>query len=335
MLCTLGAMEPYVHDAVLDMLAARNELMRELSRVGERDWERFVPYGSRTLHDLLAHLASADGAWARAAQGLLKGEADDRPPLSAEEARIERQRASERGRGQPPDALLEEMERRRRLLLSLYELLEPRHLVLPLRAFDDTHNSVRERIWLGYHDRLHAADIRRALRMQWYPQNLEFLAELEPVVETLSPAPMLYVIYSVDPVFWERPSPVPGWSYRQLLAHISVGDWVLHGHLRQIIEQGAVAPWPDVDAGNAERVAERARSTHDRLIEEYLSMRHETLRLLAQLQPSHLELRISFWWEAAPNEHSVLEYLASFHLHDRAHREQLRGAMKYAHARGG
>lgn len=328
-------MHPYVHDAVLDMLAARNELSSALSQVGERDWERYVPYGSRTLHDLLAHLAGADGAWARAAQGLLKGEAEEGNPLSAEEARAERQRVAERGRGRPPEVLLAEMERRRRLLLSLYELLEPRHLVLPLRAFDDTHNSVRERIWLGYHDRLHAADVRRALRMQWHPQNLQFLPELCPVVDSLSVDPTLYVIYSVDPVFWERPSPVPGWSYRQLFAHISVGDWVLQGHLRHIVEHGSVAAWPNIDAGNAERVAERAHSTHERLTEEYLSMRHETLRLLSQLQPAHLELRISFWWEPAPNEHSVVEYLAGFHLHDRAHREQLRGAMKYAHARGG
>jgi hypothetical protein len=328
-------MEPYVHDAVLDMLAARNELMSALSQVGERDWGRYVPYGSRTLRDLLAHLAGADGAWARAAQGLLKGEAEERRPLSAEEARLARERDAERARGQPPEALLAEMERRRRLLLSLYELLEPRHLAMPLRAFGDTHNSARERIWLGYHDRLHAADVRRALRMHWYPQNLEFLPELRPVVESLSPDQTLYVIYSVDPVFWERPSPVPGWSYRQLLAHVSVGDWVLQAHLRHIIEHGSVAPWPDIDAGNAERVAERAHSTYERLTEDYHSMRHETLRLLSQLEPAHLELRISFWWEPAPNEHSVLEYLAGFHLHDRAHREQLRGAMKYAHARGG
>jgi hypothetical protein len=327
-------MEPYVHDAVLDMLAARSELTSALSQVGERDWERFVPYGSRTLHDLLEHLAGADGAWARAAQGLLKGEAEEHP-LPPPEEKQARRLAADRARRPPSEALLAEMERRRRLLLSLYELLEPRHLVLPLRAFDDTHNSARERIWRGYHDRLHTADVRRTLLTRWHPQNLQFLPELCTVVDSLSPEPTLYVIHSLDPVFWERPSPVPGWSYRQLLAHVSVGDWVLHGHLRHIIEHGTVAPWPDVDAGNAERLAERAHSTPERLTEDYLSMRHETLRLLSQLQPPHLELRISFWWEPAPNEHSVLEYVAGFPVHDRVHREQLRGAMKYAHARGG
>lgn len=328
-------MEPSVHDAALDMLAARNELLSALSQVGERDWDRYVPYGSRTLHDLLAHVAGADGAWARAAKGLLKGEAEECPPLTREQARDARERAIERGRSQRPAALLEEMERRRRLLLSLYELLEPRHLPLALRSFGDEHNSVRERIWLGYHDRLHAADVRRALRMRWHPQPLPFLPETQPTVEALAPDETLYVIHSVDPVCWERPSPLSGWSYRQLLAHIATGDWVLQCHLRHIVEHGAVAPWPDVDAGNAKRVAERAHSTDRALTEEYLSMRHETLRLIARLEPAHPSLPIEFWWEPRPNQHTVLDYLLAFERHDRAHREQLRGAMRYARARGG
>ena len=335
MVDTLSTMDPYVHDAVLDMLAARNELMAELSQVGERDWERYVPYGSRTLHDLLAHLAGADGAWAQAAPGLLKGEADERAPLSLAEARAARERAIERGRSRTPADLLEEMDRRRRLLLSLYDLLEPRHLALALKSFGERHNSVRERIWLGYHDRLHAADVRRALRMHWHPQDLRFLLEVRPAVDALAPDDTLYVIYSVDPVCWEQPSPLPGWSYRQLLAHIATGDWALQGHLRHIIERGEVAPWPDVDAGNALRIGERAQSTDRQLTEEYLSMRHETLRLLSQLEPRHLALPIELWWEPRPNEHTVLDYLLRFERHDRAHREQLRGAMKYARARGG
>src|SRR6185295_6597691 len=249
------------HDAVLDMHMGRSELEAALGEVSPRDWERYIPYSSRTLHELLAHLAGADQAWAAAAQGLLKGEGEVRPPLTPAEAKAARTRATERGRAQRPEALLAEMVRRRRLLLSLYELLEPRHLALALRSFGEQHNSVRERIWLGYHDRLHAADVRRALRMQWYPQQLEFLPDVQPAVAALSPDEMLYVIYNVDPVNWERPSPLAGWTYRDLLAHIATGDWVLQMHLNHVIERGEVAAWPDVDAGNAQRIAERARST--------------------------------------------------------------------------
>lgn len=322
-------MDRYVHDVVLDMRIARNELMAALALVGPGDWSRFVPYGSRTLHDLVAHLAGADQAWAVAAQGLLKGESDDRPPPTPEEVRAAGERAIERGRSETPEALIAEMERRRRLLLSLYELLEPRHLAVALRSFPDGRNSVRERIWRGYHDRLHAADVRRALRMTWRPQRLEFLPDVSPAVRALAPGETLYVIYSVDPEQWERPSPVPGWSYRQLLAHIATGDWVLQGHLRHIMEHGRAAPWPDVDAGNAARLHERRLSPESALVEEYLSMRHETMRLLAQLQPEHLRLPIRFWWEPGSDERTILDYVLAFDRHERGHREQLRPAMKY------
>jgi hypothetical protein len=60
-------------------------------------------------------------------------------------------------------------------------------------------------------------------------------------------------------VYWERAVRGFDWTYRQLLAHIATGDWVLQGHLRHVIETSAVGPWPDVDAGNAQRV-ERAAS---------------------------------------------------------------------------
>jgi hypothetical protein len=327
-------MDRYVHDAVLDMHTARTELLAALEQVRPADWQRCVPYGSGTLHDLLAHLAAADQGWALAAQGLLKGEAEVRPPLSPGEAQAARQRALDRGRAQPPAALLEEMARRRNLLLSLYELLEPRHLVLALGSFGEQHNSVRERIWLGYHDRLHAADVRRALRITWHPPGLQFLPALQPAVAALSPSDTLCVVHNVDPVYWERPSTVPGWTYRQLLAHIGTGDWVLQGHMRHIIEHGEVAAWPDVDAGNADLIASRAHSTERALTEEYLSMRHETMSLLSALQPDHLELRISFRWEPPPNEHPLLDYVLAFERHDRTHREQLRPAMRYARAMG-
>lgn len=316
-------MDSYVRRAAADMEAARDELRATIAEIRPGDWDRLVPYGSRTLHQLLAHLAGADRAWALAARSLLRGDGAEPEPLVPATA------PTARGRQQPPEALLEEMARRRRLLVSLYELLEPRHLALALPAFGDAHNSVRERIWRGYHDRLHAADIRRALRTRWHPPRLRIAPELRPAVDALSPAETLYVIYSVDPVCWERPSGVPGWSYRRLLAHIATGDWVLQAHLRHIIAHGAVGPWPHIDAGNAERVAERRFSTHAVLVEEFLSMRHQTMLLLAELKPAHLRLPISFWWEPTPNEHTVLDYVLSFERHERVHREQLRPAMRY------
>ncbi|HET6615202.1 MAG TPA: DinB family protein [Dehalococcoidia bacterium] len=325
-------MEPYVHDAVQDMHMARDLLLETITGVSPDDWGKFVPYGSRTLHDLLAHIAAADHTWARAAQGLLRGEGADAKPMAPEETRAVRERAMKRGRRLTPAQLIEEMESRRRLLLGLYDLLEPRHLALSLPSFGAEHNSVRERIWRGYHDRLHAADIRRALERNWYPQQLTFLPQVQPGVHALTTGTddTLYVIYSVDPAAWELPSMLPEWTNRQLLAHIATGDWVLHTQLRHIVEGDAVAQWPNVDDGNAERIAERRFSNERALIDEYLSMRHETMLLLAQLKPKHLQLTMEFWWEPRPNEHTVLDYVLMFAMHERRHRDQLRPAMKYA-----
>jgi hypothetical protein len=326
-------MEAFVHDAVLDMQHARNDLLAALAEVGEGDWGRYVPYGDRTLHDLLAHLATADHAWALAAQGLLKGEAEQQPPLTPAEAAAARAGAVKHARKLPPAELIAEMERRRRLLLSLYELLEPRHLALALRSFGERHNAVRERIWLGYHDRMHAADVRRALALTWQPQRPRFLPEVQGAVEALTPDAALYVIYSVDPVQWGRPSPLEGWSYHDLLAHIATGDWVLQGHLRHIIEHGSVAPWPDIDAGNAQRIAERRHTPESRLAEEYLSTRHETLQLIARLKPAHLALRFEI--RVSPPASTLADRLGRFHTHDETHVEQLRPAMKHVRAQGG
>ena len=324
-------MDRYVEAAVIDMQAAREELLAAVSHVDEGGWGRYVPYGARTLHDLLAHVAAADHTWALAAQGLLKAEGQETPALTPEAAIALRERAIARGRRRPVGALLEEMAQRRRLLLSLYELLERRHLALALRSFGDEHNSVRERLWLGYHDRMHAADVRRALRMRWHPQRLDYVPEVRAAAAALSPDATLYVIYSVDPVQWERPSALPGWTSRQLLAHIATGDWVCQRILRNVVDDGEIPPWPDVNAGNEQRVTEERRLvTVSALAEEYLSMRHESLRLVSQLRPEHLSLTMEFWWEPRPNRHTLLDYVLRFHVHDRTHREQLRPAMRYA-----
>ena len=322
-------MEPYVHDAVVDMQIAREQLRGAFDALEPGDWSRYVPYGSRKLHDVLSHVAAADQVWAVAAQGLLKGDGEERPPISEEDAHASAQRALRRGQQQTVAALLEEMERRRSLLTGLLGLLEKRHLAMRLPAFGARHNSVRERIWVGYHDRLHGADVRRALAMTWHPGPLSFLREIDPAVRSLAPGETLYVIYSVDPVYWERRVFGLDWSFRQLLAHIATGDWVLQAQLRHVIEEGSVMAWPDVTAGNAERITQRAFSTEARLTDEYVSMRHETMLLLSQLKPKHLRLPLHRPWLPEPNHGTLLDYVDGFPAHERAHREQLRAAMKF------
>jgi uncharacterized damage-inducible protein DinB len=310
---------------------ARDELLAALHNVQPADWERKIPYGDRTLHELLAHLASADQAWAVAAQGLLKGESEaGAMPLTPAEAKEARIRAIERGRARPVAELRSEMDSRRKLLLGLFELLEKRHLALALTSYGDEHNSVRERIWLGYHDRLHAADVKRTLRTHWAPPKLVFLPQLRETVAALAPDETLYVIHSVDPTKWELPSVLPQWSNRNLLAHIATGDWVLQTHLRSLLEHKHVAEWPDVTAGNEGLTGDRRVTPVHTLIDEYLSMRHETMLLLARLKPEHLREKITMRFLPEPHERTVLDYLQFFPNHERTHREQLRPVMRYA-----
>jgi uncharacterized damage-inducible protein DinB len=324
-------MEAFVHDAVLDMRLARDGLLEALDRLSPEDFARGVPYGERTVHYVLAHVAAADHVWALAAQGLIKGESDGRPPLSPAEAAEARRKAIARGRATSVADLRAEMDQRRKLLLGLYELLEPRHLAMKLPTFGEAQNSVRERIWLGYHDRLHRADIERAQRMVWHAPKLAFMGEILPAVEALSPDETLYVVHSIDPTMWERNVRGFDWTYRQLLMHIATGDWVFQMHLRHVIETGTVADWPHVDAGNAERLKQREFSNDRALVEEYLSMRHETMLLLAQLEPKHLGLPIQLLWlPEAERDRTMLDYVLAFERHERLHREQLRPAMKFA-----
>jgi hypothetical protein len=313
------------------MRLARDGLIETLERLEPGDFARGVPYGERTVHDVLAHVAAADHVWALAAQGLLKGESDSRAPLSPVEAAEARRRAIERGRSTPVDELRSEMDQRRKLLLGLYELLEPRHLAMALPTFGEAHNSVRERIWLGYHDRMHRGDIERARRMVWHAPKLAFEPRIRPAVEALAPDETLYVVHSIDPVMWERHVRGSDWTYRQLLMHIATGDWVFQRHLRHVIETGKAAEWPDVAAGNAERLKEREFSNDRALVEEYLSMRHETMLLLSQLRPEHLKAPLTLsWFPEGERDRTMLEYVLAFERHERSHREQLRPAMRFA-----
>jgi hypothetical protein len=166
--------------------------------------------------------------------------------------------------------------------------------------------------------------------MHWYPHPTPVLPELAATAPALAPEATLYVIYSADESRWDFAAPEPGWSYRDTLSHIASGDWVLQRHLSHVLDTDTLPAWPDVDAGNAARIAERRFTSWQTLTDEYLSMRHETLRLLSELKPKHLALAIEMPW-LVPEKRSgtVLDYLRRFPRHDAHHRDQLRGIMRH------
>lgn len=320
-------MHRLVERALFDMEQARSELRRELARITEADWPRFVPFGEWTLKDLLAHLAAYDGMWATATQSLLASDGVAASPVF--DADAAREAAIVRGRKRSVAALLEELESRRRLLVGYFELLEERHLAKVVPGAPAGEDSVRAQIWIGYHDRQHAADIRRALAMAWEPVRLTFLPEIQPAARALSPDTALRVMYSVAPDAWPLPSPAPGWSYHDLLAHLATGDWIFQRQLRAVLATGEPEPWPDVDAGNRDLIAERHGQSEDRLMEEYIASRHETLRLLSLLRPAHARAPVRFWRDQPQLERTFVEYAGVFPQHEARHLGALRAVTRW------
>jgi uncharacterized protein (TIGR03083 family) len=121
---------------------------------------------------------------------------------------------------------------------------------------------------------------------------------------------------------WERPSPLEGWTYKDLLAHLAAGDWAFQKGLRIILagEKLRVAELGDVDETNARNGAERAGRSIDELIAEVEEEGEESQELLAQLTDAHE----SYKPEDAPV--TLSGYLELFPGHDRAHLDQLRTA---------
>ncbi len=129
---------------------------------------------------------------------------------------------------------------------------------------------------------------------------------------------------SIPDMTWTRPSPDPGWSYRDLLTHLAVGDWVCQAVLRAAVggEPFDMSITTQLDERNAQMIEERRGRSLQELIAEVAAEGEETQELLAQLTEADEERR----QEDAPM--SLGEYLGFFPTHDRDHLAQLRTALQ-------
>ncbi|MEX1253678.1 MAG: DinB family protein [Dehalococcoidia bacterium] len=126
---------------------------------------------------------------------------------------------------------------------------------------------------------------------------------------------------------WALPSPLPEWSYKDLLAHLATGDWVCHVILRtimanEVLDLATVANLDWVAMGNAERLAARKERPAQELIAEVRVHNDETQELLAQLTAADEERT----QEGAPM--TLGAYLKGFAGHDRDHLAQLETALQ-------
>ena len=138
------------------------------------------------------------------------------------------------------------------------------------------------------------------------------------------------VARAVDPDKWTEPSPYPGWTYKDLLAHLATGYTVRLAHLHNLIETGRLGPDPDADAANAENIARHRESTPEALVQEMVRQRSEVRRLLALLRPEHLEVRTAVRRRGqAPRDGPFLDALQHYHEHDLDHAAELVPLMRW------
>jgi uncharacterized protein (TIGR03083 family) len=134
---------------------------------------------------------------------------------------------------------------------------------------------------------------------------------------------------SVPPGDWSRPTGDPGWSCKDILAHLAGGnDQLLQTILRAVTAREPVAAAaldPDTDAENARRVAERRPWTVGQLIAELVRDGDEVQQLLSRLSDDDRA-------RSQPGSDMTLgRFLRIVHdeRHDDLHLRQLRQALPH------
>jgi hypothetical protein len=134
----------------------------------------------------------------------------------------------------------------------------------------------------------------------------------------------------VEPSRWSDPSPYPGWTYKDLLAHLATGYTVRLAQLRGLVEKGELGTEPDADAANAENIARHRESSPEAIVKEMVRQRSEVRRLMGLLRPEHLEARTAVHRRGqAPQDGSFLEALQHWHEHDLEHAADLAPIMRW------
>jgi hypothetical protein len=155
---------------------------------------------------------------------------------------------------------------------------------------------------------------------------------LTPIVERWERVThyLVCVAEAVEPEGWVQPSPYPGWTYKDLLAHLATGFSIRLARLRSVLETGQPGPEPDADAANAEAIARHRESWPEALVEEMVRQRSEMRRLLGLLRPEHLEARTVVRGRGqAPQQGTFLDSLQHWHEHDLEHAADLSPIMRW------
>ncbi len=132
------------------------------------------------------------------------------------------------------------------------------------------------------------------------------------------------------PDLWTMPSPLEGWTYKDLLAHLASGDWVFQTMLRDVlgIEKNLPkqAPLEYVNEGNARLLAERKDTSVEELIAELTATGETTQELLGGLTDAHDPSAV-VWLRPNGDPVTLEQWITGFPQHDVSHGAQLETAL--------
>jgi len=160
-----------------------------------------------------------------------------------------------------------------------------------------------------------------------------FARWVEPLASQMrdSRAQVIAFARSAPAGIWAKPSPLEGWTYRDVLAHLAGGnDEMLQKILRAVVSGQPVDPAvldPDTDGENADGVAERRGWPLERLFEALEADGTEMQELLAGLKESDKDIRPG----AASWTLEGLLRVVHEENHDLEHLTQLRAGIEAAY----
>ncbi|MDP2959417.1 MAG: maleylpyruvate isomerase N-terminal domain-containing protein [Longimicrobiales bacterium] len=312
---------PVAEAAIADAQEARHQLLELVDSLAEADWSRPVPYGEWTVKDLVAHvIGDLTGGFVGM---LVSGQLDPRliPQLAQtyDPRPINTQQVAAR-KGASIQELRELLDRSLEPHFAATRQARPEHLHWPIPLGPGYEIATEDMLWSGYHDRTHADDIRRALRIDWRPEPLHFLPQIEEKLFWMQRCRdgLLTAVYSVADDAWDEPGALPSWTHKDVLAHVAANDLRAHTRLRAALcqrDEAELAALRDVDAWNDRSVQERRERSVRELVDEMLALRHQTLRLLSRLREEHTAATVT----TTRGEMPVPDYIHWVAVHEAEH----------------
>ncbi|MEO8458143.1 MAG: maleylpyruvate isomerase N-terminal domain-containing protein [Chloroflexota bacterium] len=320
---------PVALAAVVDLQHAHRELLRVVDSLKSDDWNRGVPYGEWTIKDMVSHCI---GDMSPSGPGLIAAGVLT-PQFIAETAEAfdvrhrNQDMVEERRRYTPEDLRQLLFEAHDAKIAATMRLTEAHAAVLEMVVpmGPEYEIKVLDWLWFGYHDRQHADDIRRAVEIDWTPQQPTYPTELEESMRLMVRGRdgLLRAVYSAAEEAWDAPAySEDKWTYRDLLAHVATNDSRAQTRLRAVLgkpDEAAMQALLKTAEWNDAQVAPLRGKSLRELIDIMQSRRHDTLVMISQLKPEHLSETVIL---GDGRKLTITDYIAMIGEHDSIHAGQ-------------